>query len=117
MVEVRAVAKYIRVSPRKARLTAKALKSLPPLTALEKLSFFNNKTAGSLAKVIKSALASAKNNFNLEEAGLKFKSIEVDKGPIFKRGRAVSRGRWHPIRKQTSHIKVVLEEIPSANNQ
>lgn len=108
-MEVKAEAKYIRISPRKVRLVADAIRGLDPQKALEYLKFVNKRAAGPLSKLIKSAIANAQNNFSLKPEDLKFKNIQVGEGPTLKRWQAVSRGRAHSIMKRTSHIKVVLE--------
>lgn len=108
-MEVKAEAKYIRMSSRKVRLVVDAIRGLNPQKALEYLKFVNKRAAGPLSKVIKSAIANAKNNFGLKPEDLRFKEIQVGEGPTLKRWRAVSRGRAHQIMKRTSHIKVILE--------
>jgi len=108
-MEVKAEAKYIRMSSRKVRLVVDAIRGLSPQKALEYLKFVNKRAAGPLSKVIKSAIANAKNNFGLKPEDLRFKEIQVGEGPTLKRWRAVSRGRAHQIMKRTSHIKVILE--------
>jgi len=108
-MEVKATAKYIRISPRKVRLVVNAIKGLSPQKALTYLKFIKKRAAQPLAKVIKSALSNAKTNHNLQPEKLKFKKIEVTEGPTLKRWRPISRGRAHKINKRTSHIKVVLE--------
>lgn len=108
-MEVKAEAKYIRISPRKVRLVVDAIKGLTPQKAVSYLKFVNKRAAAPLSKLIKSAIANAQNNFSLKPEDLKFKEIQVGEGPTLKRWQAVSRGRAHPIMKRTSHIKVVLE--------
>lgn len=108
-MEVKAEAKYIRISPRKVRLVVDAIRRLSPQKALEYLGFVNKRAAKPISKVIQSAIANAKNNFALKPEDLRFKEIQVNEGPTLKRWRAISRGRAHPIMKRTSHIKVVLE--------
>lgn len=107
---MQAVQKYIRMSPRKLRLIAKAVVKLDPSEALVHLKFTTKNAADPLSKVIKSALANAKTNFGAKPENLRFKEIQVMEGPTYKRWRAVSRGMAHSIMKRTSHIKVVLEE-------
>jgi len=80
-----------------------------PQEAIKMLDFIPKGASTILKKVIASAIANARNNFNLSEDTLIFKEISVAKGIVFKRYRAVSRGRVHPILKRTSHIKVILE--------
>lgn len=108
-MEVKSEAKYIRISPRKVRLVIEAIKDLKPQKALEYLKFINKRAAKPISLVIKSAIANAKNNFDLNPEDLRFKSIQVGEGPTLKRWQAISRGRAHSIMKRTSHIKVVLE--------
>jgi large subunit ribosomal protein L22 len=107
--EVKAEARFIRISPRKVRLVVDSIKDLGPKEALDNLEFINKRAAKPLSKLIKSAMANAKKNYGLKEDSLRFKEIQVGKGPTFKRWRAISRGRTHQIMKRTSRIKVVLE--------
>ena len=109
-MEVKAEAKYIRISPRKVRLVVNAIRGLTPQKALTYLKFVNKSGAVPISKVIKSAMANAQNNFGLKPEDLKFKKIRVESGPTLKRWQAVSRGRAHSIMKRTSHIKVILVE-------
>lgn len=107
-MEFRAIQKFIRISPKKIRPVAAAIKKLRPLEAVEKLPFVAKRANVPLKKVIVQALASAKEK-GISGEDLQFKEIQINEGPRLKRGRPVSRGRWHPIKKQTSHIRVVLE--------
>jgi len=100
--------KYLRMSPKKIRPVARLVKKMGPIQALERLPFVRKKAAGVLEKVIKSAIANAKNK-GISEESLSFKEIQICDGPRLKRGRPVSRGRWHPIIKRMSHVRVVLE--------
>lgn len=106
---VKATAKYIKISPEKVSLVMDQIKKYPPKDAISILDFVNKSSSPILKKIIKSALANAKNNFGLNEDSLKFKEIFVGKGPMSKRFRPVSRGRAHQILKRTSHITVILE--------
>ena len=108
-MQVKATAKYIKISPEKISLIVDQIKKYPPKDALSVLGFVNKSSSPALQKIIKSAIANAKNNFGLTEESLKFKEIFVGKGPMSKRYRPVSRGRAHPILKRTSHITVILE--------
>jgi large subunit ribosomal protein L22 len=100
--------KYVRITPRKLRLVADAVKKLTPQEAKETLPLLGKKAAGPLLKVINSAVSNAKER-GADPSTLRFKEIQINEGPRMKRGRAVSRGRWHPIIKRTSHIKVIVE--------
>lgn len=114
---VKAQQKYIRTSPRKMRLVVGAIRGLPPREALAQLAFMRKRAAQPVAKVIKQALANAANNHGLQQESLNFKNIEVSEGPVFKRWRAVSRGRAHPILKRTSHLTIVLESQQEAGGK
>src|SRR4030042_4457582 len=109
MSEVTAVSKNLRVSPKKVRLIAYNLRGKNAESALESLRFVPRKAATPLYKVLKSAIANAKNNFKLEIDHLKIKELLVDEGKTMKRYRPVSRGAAHQILKRTTNIKVVLE--------
>lgn len=105
---ITASATNIRTSPRKLRLVADLVRPLPLDTALVTLKQLRKRAALPLAKVLRQAQANAVNNLNLAKDKLTIKTIEINAGPIMKRGRAVSKGRGHSIKKRTSHIKVVL---------
>ncbi|MGB9706850.1 MAG: 50S ribosomal protein L22 [Microgenomates group bacterium] len=108
-MEVVAKSDFIRISPRKLNLVARLIKGLKAAYALEVLKNLNKKAAKPLLLTLKQGIGNAVNNFKLDKESLVVKNIEIGKGPILKRGRPVARGRWHPILKRTSHIKVVLE--------
>ena len=110
--EARAVQKYLRISPRKVRLVVDTVRGDSVEQALGKLAFTNKKAAQFVSKVIKSAAANLRDkneeeSFNDDE--LIIKHISVDAGPTLKRIQPAPRGRAHPIRKRTSHVKVVVE--------
>ena len=109
-MEVEAVAKNIRVSPRKARLVAESFTGKNALEALESLRFVPKKAGFTLSKVIKSAVNNATHNNKLDEKKLIIKEIVVNEGPRLKRYLPRSRGMVHPILKRSSHIKVVISE-------
>jgi large subunit ribosomal protein L22 len=110
MVEVVAIGKNLRVSPKKVRPVAKNLRGQAAEKALASLRFVSKKAAVPLAKVLKSAIANAQNTKSMHTDKLIIKEILVDEGPSLKRVRPVSRGAAHQILKRTSLIKVVLEE-------
>ena len=103
----RATQKYLIESPRKLRLVAAMVKKMKPTEALEKLPFISKRASGDLAKVIGAAIANARVQ-GASDTTLVFKEIQIGEGPRLKRGRAASRGRWHPFKKRMSHIRVVL---------
>src|SRR3989337_4594776 len=108
-MEVKAIAKNIRMSPKKVRLVVDRMKNRKPQDGVKVLDFVNKKPAAAIKKAIMSAIANAKNNYSLDEGSLVFKQISVNKGLTFKRYRPVSRGRVHHILKRASHLTVVLE--------
>jgi large subunit ribosomal protein L22 len=105
--QFKATQKYLLMSPRKIRLVVGVIKKMKPSEAVEKLPFVQKRAGGELAKVIKSAIASAKAQ-GVSETDLVFKEIQIGEGPRLKRGKAVSRGMWHPFKKRMSHIRVIL---------
>ncbi len=106
---MKAVAKYVRVAPRKARLVADEIrgKSYPEARSL--LAFTSKRAAKLVGEVLKSAAANAEHNADADADELKIKTIKVDEGPTIKRYRARAMGRATMIRKRTSHITVELE--------
>lgn len=107
-MKIKATQKYIRMSPRKLRLVASIAKEMGPEEAVIKLPFLNKRAKEPIIKVIKTALANGKvKGFTPDQ--LEFDEIQVGEGPRLKRGRAVSRGRWHPYQRKMSHIRVVLK--------
>jgi large subunit ribosomal protein L22 len=106
---MRAVAKFVRIAPRKARLVADEIrgKSVPEAASI--LQFTNKRAAGIVGDVIKSAAANAEHNFEADPDVLRVKTIKVDEGPTIKRFRPRAMGRATMIRKRTSHITVELE--------
>jgi large subunit ribosomal protein L22 len=110
--EVRAEAKYVRISPRKARLVAEHIRGRSVPEARAVLAFTAREAAGALDKVLASAVANAESNHGIAEDRLYIKAAYVDAGPVLKRWRARARGRVARIRKRTCHITVRLAERP-----
>lgn len=102
---------YLRITPRKVRLVADAIRGKTVGEAQIILNFLVKKAAQPLLKLLKSAVANARNNFQIEEANLYVSKITVDEGPKYKRWRARARGRAAAIQKKTSHITLWLDEI------
>lgn len=109
-MQYKAVAKNIKISPRKVRLVADAIKSLTPDVALVKLAVVAKRGAGPIEKVIKSAIANAVNNSKATKENLVIKELYVTEGVTYKRFHFAARGRVHPYKKRTSHITVILED-------
>lgn len=96
-----------RQSPRKVRLVADAIKGKSVMDAKSTLTFLTKRASSPLHKLLNSAISNAK-NVGLKEDTLKVQSIAVNGGQIMYRRRPVAHGAAHPIRKRTSHIKIVL---------
>ena len=109
-MEVRAVAKNVRVSPSKARLLADMVRGKKVDEALSMLRFTPTPTAKAVAKAIRSAAANAENGLQMSPEALRIASIFVDSGLTMKRYRPAARGRASPILKRASHITVVVAE-------
>lgn len=109
-METRAVAKYIRVSPQKARLVADVIRGMKADTAVTTLRFMPKKAARILRKVLESAVANADQRDSVDVDTLYVKEITVDGGPMLKRFSPRAQGRATRILKRTSHITVVVDE-------
>ncbi len=107
MEAAKAIAKYIRVSPRKARLVALNVKGRPVEDAMNILKFTPNKPAGIIYKVMRSAVANAEQG-GYDVDGLVVQQVIVNEGPTWKRFMPRSQGRANTILKRTSHITVIL---------
>ena len=109
-MEVKATAKYLRISPRKARLVIDLIRGKSAREAEAILRFTPNKGAEFVAKVLHSAIANAENNRDLKKADLKVKRAAADPGPMLKRFRPKARGMAGRIRKRMSHFTVILTD-------
>ncbi|MDY6893720.1 MAG: 50S ribosomal protein L22 [Chloroflexota bacterium] len=109
-MEVVASARQVRVSPRKVRLVLDTVRGKKVDEALDILSFLPSPIARTVAKVVKSAVANAENNYQMSPSRLRIVTIYADKGQTLRRFRAGSRGRVNPFRRRFSHITVVVEE-------
>ena len=102
---------YLKISPRKARLVADLIKGLPANEAEAQLLILPNRASKPLLKLLRSAMANAKNNQQMNINKLLIKDIRVDLGPRQKRWRTRARGSSSPIEKKSCHITLVLEEL------
>jgi len=112
-VEITAYSKGVRVSTRKIRLVADAIRKLPVDQALGYLSMIDKRGAYSLAKTLNSAIANATNNAKLERSGLIIKSLEINEAQALKRFHPSTKGRVHPYKRRGTHIRVVLTDNKS----
>ena len=108
--EVKAVARYVGVSPQKARLVVDQIRDKDAVEALESLQFLPQAAAGPVYKALRSAIANAEENFGLSREDLYVSLAYVDAAPMRKWRRFGARGRFKPILRRSSHITVVLEE-------
>jgi large subunit ribosomal protein L22 len=106
--EVRAVAKYIRMSAQKVRLVADLVRGMDVQEALNVLQFTPKAAAYEVRKVVRSAAANAEENLGISADELYIAEITADEGPTLKRGRPGARGRYKPLLKRSAHITVVL---------
>lgn len=109
-MEVKAHLRYLRIAPRKVRLVADLIRGKSVEEAENILNFTTKRAALPLLKLLKSAIANAKNNFNLNEKNLFVSEILVNEGPRLKRIFPRARGRADIKQKKMSHITIVLEE-------
>jgi large subunit ribosomal protein L22 len=110
-MDVIARGKYIRMSPRKVRLVANLIKGMDVEKAKWQLTFNKKIASIDLLKILNSAIANAKENYDLEAENLKVKTVTVDGGPVLKRWMPRAQGRATPLRKGTSHVVLTLTEI------
>src|SRR5204863_7654639 len=111
-MEVSAVQKFVRRTPRKARLVADSVKGMKVSEALAYLEFSPKHAARDVAKASKSAAANAEHNFNLNRDDLVLKQLLIDEGPTFKRRRPVSRSMAHEYCHSTCHITACVADRP-----
>jgi large subunit ribosomal protein L22 len=109
-MEIKSIYKYARISPFKAREVAREIQGLPVAAALDVVAFSAKKAAALIAKTLKSAIANAENNANSKVDTLVVKEAVIGEGPTFKRFQPKARGSAGPIRKRTSHIRIVLTD-------
>lgn len=109
-MEVKAVSKYVRISPQKVHIMIDAVKGKPVETALEILKFMPQKAAHLVEKIVRSAVSNADQRPDIDVDSLVVRNIIADQGPTLKRFKARARGRGTRILKRTSHITVILAE-------
>ena len=109
-MEVKAIAKYMRISPRKVRLLMKEIKGKKVEEALNLLAFAPQRGAPILRKLINSAVANASQYPDIDVDNLFIKHIFADEGPTLKRFRPRAMGRATRIRKRSSHLTVIINE-------
>jgi len=109
-MEIKAIARFVRMSPRKVRLVINLIRGMRVAQAQTQLKFMNKAATVPVLKLLNSAIANAEHNFELDGSNLYIKSITADGGPVLKRWTPKAFGKATPIRKPTVHISIVLEE-------
>jgi len=112
-MEARAQARYVRVTPMKARRVVDLIRGLPAADAQAVLQFAPQAASEPVGKVLDSAIANATHNHKLDASTLVVSEAFVDEGPTLKRFRPRAQGRAFRIRKRTSHITVVVQSRPA----
>ena len=109
-MEARAILRYVRIAPRKAQQVVNLIRGKNVDEALAILKFTPRGAAPIVEGLVKSAIANAENNYNMDREKLYIAEIYANQGPTMKRFRPRAQGRATMIRKRTSHIEVVLKE-------
>ena len=109
-METRAVAKYIRITPRKVRIVLDLIRGKNVAEAFAILKFTPKAGADVVEKVLRSAVANAENNFDMDADKLFVKTAYADQGPTLKRIHPRSRGQAFKILKRTTHVTIVVDE-------
>ena len=109
-MEARAIAKNVKIAPRKARLVIDLVRGKSVVEADVILANMNKEAARLIRKVLTSATANAENNLGLKKENLKVSQAFIDEGLVMKRMKFGSRGHVDPIKKRTSHITIVVSE-------
>lgn len=109
-MQIKSIYRGARISAFKCREVTREIQGLPVAAALDILSFTPKKAATLIAKTLKSAVANAENNSNLRADRLVVQEATVGEGPTFKRFQPKARGSAGPIRKRTSHIRIILTD-------
>lgn len=109
-MEVRAQLNNLRIAPRKVRLAAQNLKGMTVERAQAELNFRIKRSSRPLAKLLKSAVSNAENNFGLVKENLFIKDLVINEGTKIKRFMPRAMGQAGMIQKKSSHVKIVLEE-------
>ena len=107
-MEVKSTTKFVRLSPKKARDVAREIQGLPVSSALDILTFTPKKAATLIGKTLKTAIADAENNFQLDTNSLVIKEAVIGAGPTLRRFSPRAKGSAGPILKRTSHISITL---------
>ena len=116
-MEAKARARYVRVTPMKARRVVDLIRGLPADQAQAVLQFAPQSAAKTVYKVLESAIANAETTEDLDRADLLVSNCQVDEGPTLKRFRPRAQGRGYRINKRTSHITVIVSDDTEGGNR
>ncbi len=116
-MEIKAKLKNLRMSPQKVRLVVNLVRKMPIDKALDQLKFVKKQAASPVANLLKTALADAQHNYNLDSKNLKIAEIRVDEGFTLKRWMPRAHGRATKIRKRSAQISVTLKEIVASTKK
>lgn len=116
-MEVKAKARFVRMSPQKIRLVVDVVRGMKVEQAMRQLKFINKAAAEPVFKLVQSAAANAQHNFALDISTLFVKEIFADGGPVLHRWRPRAHGRAAAIRKRTTHISIVLSDVAPLRNK
>lgn len=109
-MEAKAVAKYIRIAPRKARIVIDLIRGKSVSEAVSILRYTPKVASQPIEKVIRSAVANAEHNYDMNADELYVAEARVDAGPTIKRYRPRAQGRIYPVLKRSCHITIVVKE-------
>lgn len=109
-MQISAISRSVRISPRKVRIVADAVRNMTIDNALNNLKLIDKRGSYSLEKTLRSAIANAVNNAKLDKETLAIDRIEVTEGQALKRFHPSTRGRVHPYKRRASNIRVILKE-------
>ena len=112
MPQISAKLSHLRISPRKVRAVAELIRGLEVDQALAQLKYLTKRPAKPLLKLLDSAVSNAQHNSGLDKNYLYIKEVTVDEGMKLKRYKPKGFSLVMPIQKKTSHVKIVLDELP-----
>jgi large subunit ribosomal protein L22 len=116
-MEARAKARYVRVTPRKARRVVDIIRGMPAQDAQAALAFAPQSASDPVGKVLASAIANAEHGQQVDADSLVVSRAWVDEGPTLKRFRPRAQGRGYRINKRTSHITVIVSDEPKGRSR
>jgi len=111
-MEIKAIHKNARLTPRKARRYRELIRGLSVADAKTQLAFLPGKAPKMIGAVLRSAIANATNNFSLNENALRVADVQVNQGFVLTRYQPMSKGMAYPVKTRTAHVTVVVEDIP-----